>query len=89
MNEALWVEVAKQAPSLGVLVWLVVHFLRHMKEYARHVEDLADKCHTSHKTIIDEAHSLQRETNRAMEQNAKAFGRNDAVLSRFTNGKAI
>lgn len=38
-------ELAKQIPSLVVLVWLVVHFLRAQEKRDKMIEGLAAQCH--------------------------------------------
>lgn len=62
MNDPFWMEVAKQMPSLGVLAWLVVSFLKHLKEDNDRRERIEETRAATLKTINDSCHAFQRET---------------------------
>lgn len=69
MTPELAVNVFSQVPSLGVVVWLVIYFLNHLKstkeQEREFIRDLAEKI------------------NAAMHSNAEAITRNTEALVRF------
>lgn len=70
-----WVDVAKQVPSLGVLVWLVVYFLRHMKEMSESTKDIASSCHDFQKELTNENHAVMNRMASTLDKNTDALGR--------------
>jgi hypothetical protein len=86
------VEVLKQVPSLGVLIWIVARFLLHMKEMesARHdidakrddhLETLVTSCHAFQEKIWSEARDIFGKTNVALGDSRSACERaNDTLL---------
>jgi hypothetical protein len=88
----LGIEVLKQVPSLGVLIWIVARFLSHMKEMEsarneidtkrdEHLETLGSGCHEFQERMWSEARDIFSKTNSALGDNRAAFERaNDTLL---------
>lgn len=66
--EPSWVEFAKQAPNLAGLIFIVVTFLRHIKDGER---ERAEQESEKHKAF---AEVIERNTH-ALERNSEFFGR--------------
>lgn len=85
MIEPFWLEVAKQIPSLGVLVWLVISFLRHLKEdgdrrerleeaRAKSLKEIGDSCHAFQQEITTQSHAILARNTAALDNNSAALG---------------
>lgn len=55
-------EAAKQVPSLVVMGWIVITFLRHMAKRDETIQALADQCHA----VQREGHAVIKESMREM-----------------------
>jgi len=93
MAEQWWIEVVKQVPSLVVLSWLVVVFLKHMKEDRHHREraeersaetlkSIGTSCHTFQRELTAKNHEVMVKTHGALEKNADALSKATYWLDR-------
>lgn len=78
-----YIEVIKQAPSLGVLVYLVFYFLRHLRSvndenHARYKEGIATFTWTCGKS--------QERVVRAVEKNAEVISELNRLLYKLNGG---
>ena len=81
MTDSTWLEVAKQVPSLGVLVWLVVYFLKHIKSVAD-VIAVADERNVDRvRELVENCNGYQRELT---EQTIECIHKNTSALERNT-----
>jgi hypothetical protein len=73
-----WLELAKQAPSLVVLVILVVLFLRHLKEisagFERAIKDIGNDCHLFQKETSERTSAALTRNTIALDRNSEALG---------------
>lgn len=69
----LWVEVAKQVPALGVLVFVVITFLNHM---AKEAERKAEESEKSEKRLAD----LTNQYHQSNEAHAEILAANNEAL---------
>jgi hypothetical protein len=80
--DPLWSEVAKQVPALGVLVFLVVHFLKHIRAIT---DDFKTTMKEVNETMI-EHHTIFRErTEKALDNNTAALARNTTMHEQVIN----
>ena len=56
MESVLVTELFKQAPTLGVLVFIIWIFLKHIKEYQSTIKDITDKCEICHRDAVKVVH---------------------------------
>lgn len=91
--ENLWIEIAKQVPSLVVLGWLVVYFLRHMErmvdqfgkmttDWAKSVEGVNHEAQTFQTQLHTEHRAMFSKLGGALDKNTEALGKNSATLDR-------
>lgn len=81
--DPIWIEVAKQAPTTVVLVWLVVYFLRHLEGVNReHAERFASLLKTSQdredhrdKERADDEERRETLTRASLDRNSSLFER--------------
>ena len=79
--ENFWLETAKQAPSLCVLVFLVLVFLKHLKEDGDRRERLEQQREASLRALGDSCHEFQKEMS---VKSAETITRNTTALERNT-----
>jgi len=86
--EPLWLELAKQIPSLVVLGWLVVFFLKHIKEivdnFQQTIKEVNKSCHEFQAECIKQNHMTISTNSLAMNENTRMLGKSAYVLSRFS-----
>lgn len=68
----VWVEVAKQVPSLGVLVWVVIHFLKHLEAVNASHDARMDRLTDEYRTMAEKNAALY---DRVLEALGRAGGR--------------
>jgi len=66
--DPIWQKIIEQAPSLGVLVWVVVYFLRHMKDIAA--------------VAIKGLHDVFERNTDALNRNTEQLGKSVYVIDR-------
>lgn len=75
--DPLWTEIAKQFPALGVLVYLVMTFLKHIRETTNDFKSTIEEINVN----LNDQHNLFRErTERALDNNTTALARNTLML---------
>ena len=62
--EELIIELAKQVPSLVILAWIVLHFLKNIRE-------LADRCHACQDKSSDAILMFSQSINKHTEETGK------------------
>lgn len=86
--DPLWVEVAKQVPALGVLVFLVVHFLKHIREVTNDFKSTIEEVNV---TMADQHNLFRERTEKALDNNTAALARNttmhEQVIAAANNGR--
>lgn len=75
--DQLWLEIVKQVPQLGVLVWVVTYFLRHMENVAKIVRESDERSATKLADV------MQRNTV-SMDQNTTALGKNSYLIDKYS-----
>ncbi len=75
MFEDFFAQLATQVPSLGVLVVVVVIFLRHLNKRDELLGDISEKCH-----------EVQRDAINTIKENSRVLGEMSVILRRL-NGK--
>lgn len=85
--ELLWMEIVKQAPSLGVLAWLVYTFLVAQDKRDQKLTELGNTCHDFQlrmaKSRVEEFEHVDEVIERntaALTANTHALGRVESVL---------
>lgn len=101
--DQLWVEVIKQAPALGILTFLVVNllgvlvylvrcFLKHIREMTADFKEMATRFESTIEEAnvrMDDQHNMFRErTERALEKNTSVTARNNLLLEQFNSNAA-
>jgi len=69
-------KIVEQVPSLGVLAFIVVQFLRHLRARDETLKEISDRCH-----------DCNRDAQVCIQENSKVLGEVGTVLQRL-NGKA-
>lgn len=78
--DPFWLEAAKQTPALGVLCFVVMQFLRHIREIVNDFKGTIEETNV----IMNDQHTLFRErTERSLDNNTSALARNSLLLDQF------
>lgn len=73
-------EVGKQVPSLAVLVFVVIAFLRHSRAFADTMERIS-------RDNINAMRQISDETNMTIRENTRILGATNSLLSRASGEK--
>lgn len=78
--DPFWLEAAKQAPALAVLCFVVMQFLKHIREIVNDFKGTIEETNV----MMNDQHKLFRErTERALESNTSALAKNNILLDQF------
>lgn len=80
--EQLWLEVVKQAPSLGVLSWLVYTFLSAQQKRDEQLKELGSTCHEFQLSISDAYKANIKGVSETIDRNTVALSANTHALGR-------
>lgn len=79
-----WLEAAKQVPALAVLVFVVVFFLRFMKDmsaqWVKVLSDIGDDCHEHGKMLTEQTTAALDRNTDELEKTRVMFGEVKEVL---------
>jgi len=75
MLEDFFTQLAAQAPSLGILVVVVIIFLRHLNKRDEMLNGISEKCH-----------EVQRDAINTIKENSRVLGEISVVLRKL-NGR--
>jgi len=92
--DSLWAEVAKQIPSLAVLCFLVIAFIKHLTaegdrgermESSRNkaLKEISDSCHESQREIVKETTMALARAATVIDRNAEVLGKTIHVIERL------
>lgn len=80
--EQLWLEVVKQAPSLGVLAWLVYTFLAAQEKRDQKLTELGNACHEFQLGISEARREESKHVSEVIDRNTQALTANTHALGR-------
>ena len=94
MADQWLIEAVKQAPALGVLVWIVFAFLKNLKdlqdshdkieaEKTSAIRNLGELCHSFQRDIGAKYDANLLRMSSALDRNTEALGRNTEAINQF------
>ena len=75
--DQIWLEIMKQVPQLGVLVWIVTYFLKHMEKVAQIVRDSDEK-------IAIHLMDVTAKNTVSLDRNTEALGKSSYLIEKYT-----
>lgn len=68
--ESVIVEIAKQSPSIVVIAFIVMQFLRHLGKMNETLKEISGECHQ----LQRESHEIHRASTEAIRENTRVLG---------------
>ena len=85
--ETFWIELIKQAPGIGAIVFLVMVFLKYMRAQSQDMQatfkEIRDSCHDFHGKVNDVNVLAITRCSNSLDANNVTLGRNIQVIERY------
>ena len=90
MIDPVWMKLLGEAPTLGVLVFVVVVFLKHIaaSDAARTelIREVGKECHEFQRDLTVKTNEVIVRNSNALDRNSEALGLNSSYFQKHSNG---